>query len=254
MKKIKHIGVFLLFIVGMMMLCCCNSRPRGVLSDDKMVSLMADMELAEAYNNYHTATPQERIDLGKSVLKAHGVTEESLDTTLAWYGRNLDDYARLFDKVDKEISNRRKKYTINPEHKNKEEDNLWPYSRHLVLSSLSGYDALSFSFPRPDVEKGGVINLSFFLPNVTSLKGTFGVEYTDRHGEAVVASFTNQKKVEMALQTDSAREVARIFGIMQLKDQKSMPVYLDSIKIQTEEIDTLNYRSKRRLQKSFQTL
>lgn len=230
----------------------CGNRPSYVLSEKKMVNLMVDMELAEAYENTQgSASSQERIEMGKRVLEAHGVSEETLDTTLAWYGRNIDEYAELFEKVDKELVKRRKKYTEIPGAKPKEIDELWPYSSHLIISPLSGYDAFSFSLPHPEILKGDVIDLSFSLPNPSALKASLGVEYTDGYGEAATTSFTSKSHIQMTLQTDTAKEVARIFGTMHFKDIKVLPLYIDSISIKASPLDSVSYRSKRRIQKSF---
>ena len=58
----------------------------------------------------------------------------------------------------------------------------------------------------------------------------------------------------MSLQTDTAREISRIYGFMQLKDSKMLPLFIDSIFIKTQPLDTLNYRSNKRTQKHFGAL
>ena len=215
-----------------------------------MVSLMVDMELAEAYvNTQNNLKYHDREEIGKRVLETHRVSEETLDTTLAWYGRNMDDYSRLFDKVDKELEKRRDKYTELPESKLKTDD-LWPYDSHFIISPLSGFDSFSFSITNPEMDKGEIIKLSFFMPNKTSLKGTLGVEYSDGFGEGTVSTFS-KNKVEIELHTDTSKVVSRIFGTMHVNDIKSLPLYLDSISLKGEPYDTLHYRSKRRLQKTF---
>lgn len=230
----------------------CGNRPSNVLSEKKMVSLLADMEIAEAYvNTQGSSSNDERIEIGKRVLQAHGVSEETLDTTLAWYGRNMDDYASLFDKVDKEIIKRQKKYSEMEGTTLKIGDNLWPYGSHLVLSPLSGHDALSFSLSNPEMESGDLLVFSFFLPNNANVKSTLGVEYSDGHGEALYSNYSSKKKLNLELQTDTGRKVSRIFGIMHLKDIKDLPLYIDSISLETIPYDSLSYRSKRRSQKTF---
>lgn len=244
----QYLGIFCLLVI----VSSCGDRPSNVLSEDKMVSLMVDMELAEAYQNTtHTASGQERIDIGKRVLKMHGVSEETLDTTLAWYGRNIDEYSELFKKVDKEIIKRQKKYTEIPGQQIQVSDNLWQFGEHLIISPLSGQDAFSFSLNHPEIEKGDLLEISFALPNALALNGTLGVEYTDGSGDAVVSNFSSKKSILLSLQTDSSRSVSKIFGSMHFKDINANPVYIDSLKIIAEPIDTANYKTKRRNLKSF---
>lgn len=240
-------------LFGIGMLVSCGGRPSNVLPEDKMVKLMADMELAEAYvNTQVSASGKERVKIGKQVLAAHNVSEETLNTTLAWYGRNMDKYTELFDKVDKEIQKRQKKYTVVPGIKKVESDNLWPFNQHLVISPLAGTDNFSFSIPRPEIDKGSILEMTFSMPNPSALKGTLGVEYTDGNGEANVSNFSSKNHVQLTLQTDTAKEIARIFGIIQLKDSKgALPFYVDSIQIVTNPIDSSEYRNKKRIQKKF---
>lgn len=230
----------------------CGGRPRHVLSEDKMVSLMVDMEITEAYvNSQMSSGNKDRVEIGRQVLAKHGVTPEQLDTTLAWYGRNVDKYSALFDKVDKEINKRRLKYTKTPETTLKLSDNLWPYTPHLVMSSFGGYENFTFSFPVTDLAKGNLLKFSYHLPNPTPLKVTFGVEYTDGSGEATVSNFSTKSKSEMMLQTDTSKTVARIYGILNPKEVKVFPLYIDSIALKEEPRDSLDYRTKRRMQKSY---
>lgn len=247
---IKSLQFLFPLFITIFIFCSCD-RPSNVLNEKEMVNLMVDMELAEGYiNTQNNLTSHDREDIGKRVLESHGVSEETLDTTLAWYGRNMDSYSELFEKVDKEIEKRRKKYIEIDRVEVRETGNLWPYGDHMVLSPLSGRDALTFSILYPEIEKGEVLNFSLFLPNSSSVKTTLGVEYTSGGGEAIVTN-SSRNKIEVELQTDSSRMVSRIFGTMHLKDTKSLPLYIDSISIKGTPIDTLNYRNKRRSQKSF---
>ena len=239
-------SLFSIFSMG------CEKRPSEVLPEDKMVDLMVDMELAESYNSVRPVpSNKERLELGKSVLALHGVSEATIDTTLAWYGRNMDEYAALFEKIDKEINKRKEQYTDVPGKNNTRVENLWPYSEHLVISPLSGYEYFSFSIPKPEIRKGDNLEMSLYLPNSAALKGTFGVEYQDGGGEAVVTNFSSKHKLEMSLQTDSTNTVARLFGFIQLKDSNDLPLYIDSLFIKAMPFDSIDYRSKRRLQKTF---
>lgn len=242
---------FIPFLFLSIVLLSCSKRPSNVLPEDKMVKLMVDMELAEAYTNNQAVGGLDKNELGKKVMELHGVSEETLDTTLAWYGRNMDEYTKLFDKVDKEIQKRRVKFTEVPGQTIIKADNLWPFKEHVLISPLSGSDNFSFSFIPPEVDKGEVLKFSFFLPNPTSIKGILGVEYTDGEGEATVATFSSKKNIEIEMHTDSSKKVARIFGIMNVKDRKNLPLFIDSISLNKEYMDTINYRSRRRNQKKY---
>lgn len=234
-----------------LMAVSCGHRPSNVLAEDKMVKLMADMEIAEAYATSQSSSSEYRIELGREVLEAHGVSEETLDTTLAWYGRNMDEYKNLFEKVDKEIQKRRDKYTDNPFENGGDLTNLWPYSRHLEINSRGGREALVFSIDNPSIRLGEIVNMDFAMSAPSGGKGLLGLEYTDGSGEASTATFTNKKNYHVDVQTDTLKSLARIYGVVSFKDLKGEPLYLDSISITVLPIDSTGYRQKKRFQKAY---
>ena len=253
MRKNKREIYLLLLTIGICSaLFSCSDRPSNVLSEGKMVSLMADMEIMESYvNSQMGGSSKEKMEMGEKVLEYHGVSKESLDTTLAWYGRNMDEYSDLFEKVDKEILKRKNKYIDIPAEVLQISGNLWPYSPHLYLSSLSEDDSFVFSLSQPEIEKGDIVKFSFFLPNASNLKGNLGVEYEDGYGEAVPYMGTRRNLVEVELVTDTAKKVARIYGVMNFKDNPVFPIYIDSIAIRLEPYDSLSYVAKRRPLKAY---
>lgn len=253
MKKRVYKTFSFLFLVSL--LVACGGRPKGVVSEKKMVDLLVDMELTEAYmNTQGSVSNEERIEMGRRVMEAHGVSEEEVDTTLAWYGRNMDDYSKLFDKVDAEINRKKAKYTEVEGLKKQEADNLWPYSQHLVISPLSGQQSFVFSLSDIDVKNGSKFTFSFYLPNPVSLKGILGVEYSDGYGESSVSNLSSRKKIEMTLQSDTAKKIERLYGILELKELTKNPIYLDSLELRVLPLDSVEYKSKRRVQKTFGAL
>lgn len=232
----------------------CSRRPKEILSEKKMVSLMADMQLAEAYINTtgrHTYNSDERYELGNRVLAAHGVTREELDTTLAWYGRNMDDYSNLYAAVDKEILKKRKRLLADDDnnHSFNDDADLWPFSRHGVISSLGNSDAFILSINAPELDKGEVLEWSMHITNPVQITGVLGVEYEDGSGDAVVNIFTGRPKLEMHLQTDTGRTVRRVYGTLSAKEKNSLPVHADSIMLVRLPFDSVEYykiRAQRR--------
>lgn len=257
MTRLNNLDITRNMIGGVIMLsailfCGCSKRPKGVLSERKMVSLMADMQLAESYSNTVGLTrhgKDERDALGKGVLSAHGVTQEQLDTTLAWYGRNIDEYSGLYEKVDKEIVSRRKKL-LNEEDKKEDfnsADMLWPYQTHGVLSALGNSDAWILSIESPEISRGDVLEWTMRLSESAAFNGVLGVEYDDGTSDATSQMFSGKKKYEMRLQTDTAKLVSRIYGTLRLKDSDSKPVFADSIMLRRSPFDSIEYNKHRSL-------
>lgn len=245
-------NILKIFVIILMMInVACGDRPRVVLDEKKMVALMVDMEIAEAYAQENGLTTKEKNEIGKRVLASHNVSEERLDTTLVWYGKNLDEYTKLFEKIDKELEKRKFRYSENPFENIANATNLWPYQRDVMITKKGDNDGLVFSFRDPMIEKGEIIKLTFALPARNSGKGILGVEYIDGSGEALSSNFNHKSHVEIELQSDTSKTVARLYGSLLFKERETFPVYIDSISLNLQPMDSTSYRLKKRNQKAY---
>lgn len=215
----------------------CSKRPKNILSEDKMVAVMTDIQIAEAYDRSGGANEylngRNRELLGRGVLMQHGVTPEEMDSTLAWYGRNMDEYPKLYKKIDAELSRRQLKYARaagESENEGSSAD-LWPYSRHYVIDGKSLTDGIVANIPSVDLEPGAKITWKMSVDGATARNLTLGVDYAD--GSSEVYKQTNRsldKMVEISLQTDSILEVSNIFAIADF--EYSVPrVLIDSVQL-----------------------
>lgn len=239
-------------LVSILVCSACVRRPSGVLSDNEMVPVVVDLELAEAYlkDMHGSMNDNQKKGLMEYVLDKHGLTQAEFDSTMAWYGRNADMYYELCDKVEKELLVRQRK-TIgkNPIIGNVSE-NLWPYYNQSFMSRLSGSNALEFSFPVADLSAGDRLNFKFRINALTDGATVFGVEYEDGVKSYLYRDVTSSKRVEMSLQTDSAKRVNRVFGHFLVSDAGRLPIWLDSISLTKLPFDSMQYYNIH-LQRSF---
>lgn len=201
---------------------------------------MADIEMAQAYiqsKGYRDNTPESRERILEYVLEKNGMTREDFDSTLSWYGRHIDLYDDLYAKVDKELGKREAKITGNGMEVLS--NDLWPYSRHLVISSMASHDNLIFTIPTEEMEKGDFLTWKFRMSDSSDGTALLGVKYI---GGKV--SFVNQNlggnNIEITLQTDSALRVKEIFGNVRIKENRSF-VGLDSISLSSVPFDSTMY-------------
>lgn len=249
----------MLFAAGAMLVAAavfagCSKRPSEVLSEKEMVSLMVDMQLAEAYSDmeYNTShDTDKRKELAESVLAQHKVSREQLDTTLAWYGRNIDDYSDLFKKVDDELKSRKRAaLNLGKEEEIVVANMLWPYGKNGIISQFGNSDAWVFSVPEPGLNKGDMLEWRMHVNGGSSLSGVLGVDYEDGTSEAVTSVFSGRPSLLLKLQTDTGKNVKRIYGTMRLKNKKDMPLIADSISLIKLAFDSLEF-SKYRNQKKY---
>lgn len=215
----------------------CSKRPKNILSEDKMVAVMTDIQIAEAYDRSGGANEylhgRDREMLGRGILMQHGVTPEEMDSTLAWYGRNMDEYPKLYKKIDAELSRRQLKYARAAGESENESSSadLWPYRRHYVIDERSLTEGIVANIPSVDLEPGAKITWKMSVDGATARHLVLGVDYAD--GTSEVFKQTNRsldKWVEISLQTDSILEVSNIFAIADF--EYSVPrVLIDSVQL-----------------------
>lgn len=218
----------------------CIRRPEGVQTDKKMAPVVADLELAEAYVNKTHGNDSVKEALVSYIIRKHGLTREEFETTMDWYGRNVDKYYELTDLVEKELA-LRKREVSGGRSLEIESTDLWPYSRMMVLSPLSGSNALEFSVPTVDVAPGEKVRFRLRLPDRADFTAILGVEYDDGSKGFVHRILNGTKKIDITYQTDTALTVSRIFGNMITGPDSEGMVWMDSISLGTLPFDSLDY-------------
>ncbi|MDE6290509.1 MAG: DUF4296 domain-containing protein [Muribaculaceae bacterium] len=226
-----------IFAITALLASGCSKRPKGILSEEKMVAVMTDLQIAEAYDRSGDANGylqgKDREMLGRGVLMQHGVSPEEMDSTLAWYGRNMDEYPKLYKKIDAELNKRQLKYARaagESENEGSSAD-LWPYSHHFVVDDKSLTRGIVASIPITDLDPGVKLIWKMEVQGASSRTLTLGVDYDN--GTSELFKTTNRgydRWVETSLQTDSAKNVSRIFAIADF--EKSNPrILIDSIQL-----------------------
>ncbi|MDE5871857.1 MAG: DUF4296 domain-containing protein, partial [Muribaculaceae bacterium] len=215
----------------------CSKRPKEILSEDKMVAVMTDLQIAEAYDRSGDAADylqgRDRELLGRGVLMQHGVTPEEMDSTLAWYGRNMDEYPKLYKKIDAELNKRQLKYARaagESENEGSSAD-IWPYSRHYVVTDRSLTRGLIVNIPSTDLVPGEKLTWKMVVEGANARSLTLGVDYAD--GSSEISKHTNRgfdSWVEISLQTDSVLEVSNVFAVADF-EHTSPRVLIDSVQL-----------------------
>ena len=238
MKAISSL-LLALFCLVSIFLSSCNDRPDGVLSDSEMVDLLTDLQLAEAYNNTSASGSGnvDRRSLEEAVLKKHGVTREQLEATIAYYARNLDDYSKLYDKVEKKL---RAQTGAGGSEAITPADDIWPYGRFALLMPNQMSDGISFSIPADELKPGNILEWGMRLTSVDGVDMMLGVQYEDGSASIQKKSASGNKNLQINLQTDTALNAVRIFGVL-TAPKRSMPIWTDSIHLIKAEFDSTAY-------------
>lgn len=242
----------LLIVLG----TACSRRPRGVLSDKATASLLADMNMADAYSTLQGVSPgayraggedSARKVLRQSILERHGVTESQFDSTLSWYGHNLDRYDEVCDMMIEQLERKQGLIAAGRpiwEGKGSDEqkgNGLWPgESVYRLDASGVAPQSVQFSIPKPKLEKGAHITWEFKTVNMSApLEAYIAVEYTDGSTGYVTRTLTSDGRQSVALQTDSALRPRLLYGY--LRPRQTAPLLLDSVNLQSSPFSPSTY-------------
>lgn len=97
-------------LILMVLFSCGRGRPdssSGILSEDKMTELLIDTHLADAILYSDNSKSEDKQYKGlyyyPSILEKNGITKARMDSSVAWYMRHPEAYARIYDRVMKEL-------------------------------------------------------------------------------------------------------------------------------------------------------
>lgn len=231
---------FLILVSLVLAAVSCSDRPKDVLSESEMVDLLTDMALAEAYSSSSGSRSEGREALLEAVLKKHGVTQAQLDSTLEYYGRNIDEYDKIYEKVEKNLQ---AKNSTQGEEQAKEVNDIWPYGKFAAFLPGQMSDGITFSFPSSEIDKGSRLEWGMRLTQTEGTEMMLGVEYDD----GTLSMYKNNPRgnsVKVGLQTDTAKTVKRLFGVMTARNGMR-PFWADSIRLLKEPFDSMVYSKVR---------
>lgn len=104
----NKLSIRIVFILGfILILCACENRPRGVLSQNNMANVLIDMHLIDAslsekglnYSHYST-----KASYYNYILKKNGVTQAEFDSSLVWYTKNPKRFENVYIQVNEKLT------------------------------------------------------------------------------------------------------------------------------------------------------
>ena len=159
MQRVFIIG---LIIATTVLSIACSRVPSNIIDAKTMESLLIDIHKAEAYmeNNKYIANNRLAQDSVKnSIFTSHNVTAAEFDSSVVWYGSNLDIYIEVYDKVIKTLQeenntllalmNNQKDMFIGMTRSG-DTVNIWNRNSHYVFEGRLNNNLLTFTVPYDD--------------------------------------------------------------------------------------------------------
>ena len=254
-------------------LMSCGRTPRGVMSINEMADLIADLHIAEAYLDQHAAEfpdDSSKLILKQSVFKKHGITSQDYDSSMVWYAHNMEDYIKAHDRALRKLQERYDHLAKNVDKSQFKESktigdapataginkhrpmrvgatgdtaDLWQGKRSYMLTQGARRGFIPFDFV-PDAEKrpGDRYQLSYKLTRGSNdFKVSLNVDYSDGATAQVSRATNNDGWVTIDLQSDTARQVRRVYGYVSYNIQRQGVAYVDSLMLVRTHLNKSNY-------------
>ncbi len=217
----------------------CRKQPEGVLSEEEMALVVADLHIADGvtsmnYGQYPTDSARQA--LKQSVLAAHGVSQQQLDTSFMWYGANLDKYMEVCDRVLEILQERQSDIAAGASAQIAmagDSVDLWPNAPHIIGSPRMLSRILTFNIePDTNWQPGDIYTLNYKVINArdrvaSRILADYSDGTTDYRDEAGVShGWTNAK-----MQLDSTKTPERVYGYIILDPDRRDYFHIDSMSL-----------------------
>ncbi|MGM9868721.1 MAG: DUF4296 domain-containing protein [Sodaliphilus sp.] len=258
-----------LFIIASLvvaLLCGCDKAPNGVIKESDFADFLYDLYRLEAIiesNPDMFPTDSVKRVAKQSLFQKHGITQADYDSSMVWYAANFQAYSTVHKKVVMRLQEDKAQLTKElikapQDHKQAsgtgqqrkmyatkgDTADIWTDTRSLMLSP--GLKCGYFTFEcQPDGEhlKGDKYTLSM---KMLCFSNTFSLMLAAEYQDGSVAIVHRNASMEgwsnIPLQTDSTRNVRRIFGYIKYNITGVSTVnYLDSIALLRTHLDRGTY-------------
>jgi len=217
-----------------------------------MASLMADIHTAEAVvemNRSGFFDDSLKQAMRQSVYLRHGVNSQEVDSSIAWYGRNIKYYMEVYDKTIEILEHRliesgNRIAADNALSIAGDSVDVWPNPRFISINDRLPSKLITFSFDRDrNWEKGDNYTWRAKLFNTDGvMEWLIGVEYSDGSVEWISQTPEGDGWKYIAIQTDSMRIPTRLFGYMSTINRPGSDLRLDSVELVRKRMNKELYR------------
>ncbi len=243
-----------LFLFALVAAVGCNRVPGHVISPDDMAEIMADLNTAEAVaETNHAMFPNDstRRVLRRSVYIAHGISEAEFDTSMMWYGRNIDKYIEMCERTIDILEARQKKLGTQMSDRmgmsvSGDSVDVWQSSHYLNLNNRLPSGIIYFSLSADDNWRPG----DYYTWRMKMINGEpstqwgFIAEYDDGTVETLNLTTTGRLWTEASFMSDSAKTMKELRGYVDVGDQTGL--YVDSITLVRKRVDPEKYPQRYR--------
>lgn len=222
-----------------------------------------------------------KLVLKQSVFKKYGITSEDYDSSLVWYAHNMEDYIKAHDQAVLILQKRMDKLTKNegkdqidesrgipgePTHDavprggvtgplggklrnlsgndaNSDTVDLWMGRRCYALNQGARRGFITFDLPHEaNYQPGDRYELAYKLcRGDNDFKVSLNVDYIDGTTTQMARATYGDGWVTVDVQSDTARQVRRVYGYVSYNIKPGHVAYVDSLMLVRTRLNTNNY-------------
>lgn len=246
MRKSSYTYRALVSILFCCLLVACSKTPDGVLKEKKMQYVQRDMVFAEGLisqnpNEYNT--PEKKQALYDAVFRKHNITEAVYDSSLMWYGRNLDVYMKVIDRISEDL--KKIESDVNDEIKNAPQGpsrtdsiDIWPLRRNYNFTARNGGNRLAFDIkPVSNYPSGSSFVMAAKVYGVSSeMAYPPVIKLSAEQNDTIITVRDTVKEdgiIKLILKTVPTMQVKRVFGDIHISglDTIDYKIIMDSVNI-----------------------
>ena len=246
-------------IYGILMLICvaasCSRVPKDVFSEKKMRTLLYDMQIAEAIvetRNESFVTSANRQEVYDAVFAKHNITQAEYDSSLIWYGKNMDLYMSIYKLVLRDVNKSIellgdiKPDPLSGDVSAKDSIDIWIYNRSFIFSPVRIFNSLTFDIePKAPYSSGSSYVFGMSVWGVPpDLKHKPKIHISAVHADTIISvskEITDDGYYEAIVRTIATKQVKQVYGYITVNNAEASyhRIYIDYISLMK-----YNYGSK----------
>lgn len=253
-------------IVILLLLCLvsCNRVPSGIIKPKAMAELMADVHTAEAVidmNHNAFVYDSAKQVLKESVYAKHGVSAEQVDSSLAYYGRNMTKYMDVYDRaiaiLERRLEENGRVAAEAAMSMAGDSVDVWTGARFISFNDRMPSKLITYNYQRDHNWESGdvyVWRAKFNGSPEPESQWIMAAEYTDGTVEYITHNTGQDGWREMSIHTDTLRTLTRLYGVFEAVNRPGSSLIVDSIEMVRKRLDREQYNrrfSVRRLRNVF---
>lgn len=252
LRQEKAMNKWIIIVLLAFVVMSCDRTPDYVIKPKDMAALLADIHKGEGVVDLQSSRYRDdsvKKALKQSVLMRHGVTQEQLDTSLVWYGHNIDVYKEVYEMVIKQLEDELSTADIAADGKSVQVSvvgdsvNVWSDVPFRRFSMENPSDFVRFKLSADENwDKGDTYSWKLFAnSHMLPAQWTICADYSDGTTDYVSSKFYGGGWQELKLCTDTAKLLRNVYGVLELPSAKGEAAYMDSISLTRTRFSPDNY-------------